>query len=305
VNLAQIIVNSVVTAAELGIIAVGLTLTFSILRFANFAHVDTAVMGGYVAFVLNVGLGLDLTISFLLAAVFMGFVGILIDRGVFRVMRNAGDITPMVASLGLSLMIRHGIQAVWGPQHVRYDYEIQQGLQVAGAFITEPQIGILAIVVVAMLGFHLMLTRTRIGKAMRATATNPELAQASSIDTERVIRFVWFIGTAFAAIGGVLVAWDTQLDPYLGFNLVIPVFCVVLIGGIGSVYGAIIGALIVGFAQNLGVALDLAGLVNLFGLLDLADTVRLPVAYKPAIIYAAVILILLLRPTGLARRELM
>ena len=82
-----------------------------------------------------------------------------------------------------------------------------------------------------MLCFHLLLTRTRIGKAMRATAINPDLAQ-------HVVRVVWFVGTGFAAVGGMFVAWDTQLDPYFGFNLIIPVFCVVLIGGVGSIYGS-------------------------------------------------------------------
>lgn len=303
-NVLQVFINSIVTAAELGIIAIGLTLTFSILRFANFAHVSTAVMGGYLAFVLNADLALPFWLSVVIAVPAMGLVGMAMDRLFFRVFRNQSDVTPMIASLGLSIAIRHGIQAIWGPQHVRYELEIQPGLRVLDAFITEPQIGILFIVVVSMLGFHLLLTRTPIGKAMRATATNPELAQASSIDTEKVILFVWFIGTAFAALGGILVGWDTQLDPYLGYNLVIPVFCVVLIGGIGSIYGTILGALIIGFAQNFGVSVDLAPILNLFGLLDWVDQVRLPVAYKPAIVYAAVILVLLLRPTGLARREL-
>ena len=140
---------------------------------------------------------------------------------------------------------------------------------------------------------------------MRATATNPELAEACSINTEKVIMFVWFIGTAFAAIGGVLVAWDTQLDPYLGFNLVIPVFCVVLIGGVGSIYGAIAGALVIGFVQNFGVVFDFSVLLNIFGLADHFDNLMLPVAYKPAIVYGAVILILILRPGGLAKRELL
>ncbi|MGH6954815.1 MAG: branched-chain amino acid ABC transporter permease [Alphaproteobacteria bacterium] len=304
-NIAQVIVNSIVSAAELGIVAVGLTLTFSILKFANFAHTETAVMGGYLAYVFNAALGLDFTLSLVLAALIMGFVGILFDRGLFRVMRDKGDVTPMIASLGLAIAIRHAIQAIWGPQNVRYDYEVEQGIEVAGAFITEPQIGIIVIVVVAMLAFQVMLKYTSIGKAMRATATNPTLAQASSIDTERVILLVWFIGTSFAAIGGVLVAWDTQLDPYLGFNITIPVFCVVLIGGVGSMYGAIIGALIVGFAQNLGVSLDFASLINSFGLIEAVDVFRLPAAYKPAIVYAAVILVLLLKPSGLAKRELL
>jgi branched-subunit amino acid ABC-type transport system permease component len=100
------------------------------------------------------------------------------------------------------------------------------------------------------------------------------------------------------------VAWDTQLVPDLGFNLVIPIFCVVLIGGVGSVYGALLGAVVVGFAVNFGVAIDLAPLVNRIGGRDVVGLVRIPAEYKPAIVYAAVILVLLLRPSGLMRREL-
>src|SRR5262249_25136740 len=117
---------------------------------------------------------------------------------------------------------------------------------------------IIGIVITAMLGFHLLLQRTTIGKAMRAVATNTELAQASGIDTERVIAWVWFLGTGFAALGGALIAWDTQLVPDMGFNIVIPVFCVVLIGGVGSVYGAMLGAIVVGFLVNFAVAVNFA-----------------------------------------------
>ena len=149
----------------------------------------------------------------------------------------------MIASLGLAIAIRYSVQAIFGPRFLRYDFAIAPGMKLAGAFVTRQQLWILAIVSGAVLAFHLLLQYTTLGKAMRATATNRELAQASGVDTERVIAWVWFIGTGFAALGGALIAWDTQLVPELGFNLVIPAFCVVLIGGVGSVYGAILGAL--------------------------------------------------------------
>ena len=155
----------------------------------------------------------------------------------------------------------------------------------------------------ALIAFHGLLRFTTLGKAMRATATNPELAQACSIDIDKVIRAVWFIGTGFAALGGMFIAWDTQLDPYFGFNLIIPVFCVVLIGGVGSFYGAIVGALIIGFAENIGSTSTgrraLGG-----GPRRRRRQLSLPSAYKPAVAYIVVIVLLLLRPSGLARREL-
>jgi branched-subunit amino acid ABC-type transport system permease component len=303
-NFVQVLVNSVITASELGIIAIGLTLTLSLLRFANFAHVETAVAGAYIAWALNVPLGLNFGVAVLVAILVMGVFGILIDRAVFRIFRNSDDVAPMIASLGLSIAIRNSVQATFGPRFLRYDFGIAPGIKMMGAFVTRQQLWILCIVAVALFGFHLLLQYSTIGKAMRATATNRDLAQASGVDTEWVIAWVWFLGTGFAALGGALVAWDTQLVPDLGFNLVIPIFCVVLIGGVGSVYGALLGAVVVGFAVNFGVAIDLAPLVNRIGGRDVVGLVRIPAEYKPAIVYAAVILVLLLRPSGLMRREL-
>jgi branched-subunit amino acid ABC-type transport system permease component len=304
-NVAQIIVSSLITAAELSIIAIGLTMTYSILRFANFAHASMTVVGAYIAYLFNVTFGWWLSVAFVTAAVLMGLFGILVDRTVFRIMRNAGDLTPMIASLGLALAIQYSVQAIWGPQFLQYRYDLQPGMMIFGARITHPQFGIILLAAVAMLSFHLLLTRTKIGKAMRATATNPELAQACAIDTDRVIQVVWFVGTAFAAMGGMFIAWDTQLDPYFGFNLIIPVFCVVLIGGVGSYYGAIMGALIIGFAANFGINIDWGAALRELGLLQSQAEFYIPAAYKPAIAYVAVILLLLLRPSGLANRELL
>jgi branched-chain amino acid transport system permease protein len=302
-NFVQVFVNSLITASELGIIAIGLTLTLSLLRFANFAHVETAVAGAYLAWVLNVPLGMNFGLAILAAAVAMGLFGVLADRAIFRVFRDSDDVAPMIASLGFAIAIRYCVQAAFGPRFLRYDFGIAPGIQILGAFVTRQQIWILCIVAVAILAFHLLLQYSTIGKAMRATSANRELAQASGIDTEKVIALVWFVGTAFAALGGALIAWDTQLVPDLGFNLVIPIFCVVLIGGVGSVYGALLGALLVGFALNFGVAIDLAPLANWIDGGDLVHNLRIPADYKPAIVYAAVILVLLFRPSGLLRQE--
>jgi len=276
-------------------------MTFSVLRFANFAHTETAVVGAYLALLFNVTLGLNLALSIAIAAVITGFLGVGLYLGVFRVFRDKGDVAPMIASLGIAIAIRNLIQAIWGPQILSYDYEIVPGINLFGGFITWPQLGILVTVPVAMLAFHAMLQYTPLGKAMRATAANPELAQASGIDTDRIIRFVWFIGSAFAGLGGALLAWDTQLDPQLGFVIVIPVFACVLIGGVGSIYGAILGALVVGIGQNVIIALDFSGMAQRLGLP--AGDWSVPSAYKPTIVYIAVILLLLLRPTGMMKRE--
>ena len=235
----------------------------------------------------------------------MGVFGTVVDAGIFRVMRNTGDLTPMIGSLGLALAIQYAVQAIWGPQFVNYHYGVAEGnRRLLAGESRSPQIGIVLTAVVALIAFHGLLRFTTLGKAMRATATNPELAQACSIDIDKVIRAVWFIGTGFAALGGMFIAWDTQLDPYFGFNLIIPVFCVVLIGGVGSFYGAIVGALIIGFAENIGINFNWTPLLSAVGLGDGSGNLSLPAAYKPAVAYIVVIVLLLLRPSGLARREL-
>jgi len=300
-NLVQVLINGLITSAELAIIAIGLTMTFSVLRFANFAHTETAVVGAYLALLFNVSFGWSLALSMAAAVVLTGLAGIGLYLGVFRIFRDKGDVAPMIASLGIAIAIRNLIQAIWGPQILRYDYEIEPGLNVFGGFVTRPQLGILVTVPLAMVAFHALLQYTQLGKAMRATAANPELAQASGIDTGRIIRLVWFIGSAFAALGGALLAWDTQLDPQLGFVIVIPVFACVLIGGVGSIYGAIFGALIVGIGQNLLVSLDFGELAAQFA--PVTRDWSVPAAYKPAVVYVAVILLLLLRPSGLMRKE--
>ena len=296
-NWAQIAINGLITASELGIIAIGLTMTFSVLRFANFAHTEMAVLGAYLTFTINVGLHWNLILAMALASGLVGLFGIGLDRVVFRTMRNAGDVTPMIASLGVGLAMRAGVQAIFGPEILRYDYEVRPGMRVFDGFVTAPQIGVFLIAGLAVLAFHCLLQYTRIGKAMRATSGNRDLARACGIDTDLVIAVVWFIGSGFAGLGGALVAWDTQLDPYLGFVYVIPVFCVVLIGGVGSIYGAIVAALLVALFQSFVVAFDLAALV------PGAPDMHFPVSYKPAIVYGAVVLLLLLRPTGLGRKE--
>lgn len=299
----QLVVNSLVTAAELAIIGIGLTMCFDILKFANFAHTELAVMGAYLGFLFNVQLHWDLPLSFFLAAVLTGLFGMLTDRAVFKRMRDVGDVIPMITSLGLSIAMRESIRAIWGSDIKIYNVNLSAGFQIFGANITPSQIWMLAIVVASMIGFHLLLKKTKLGKAMRATSDNRTLAEASSIDTEKVVLFVWFIGAAFAALGGCMIGWDTQLDPLMGFMIVIPVFCAVLLGGIGNVYGVIVGALILGFVQNFGIFFDFGKIINLGGILDIVDRLMIPVDYKPAIPFVILVIILLFKPSGIMGKQ--
>ncbi len=154
-----------------------------------------------------------------------------------------------------------------------------------------------------MPAFHLLLSRTTLGIAMRATADNAVLSQASGIPTERVIRSVWLIGAGFAALGGILVGLNTQLKPDMGLGLIIEVFSAAIVGGIGSPYGAILGAILVGFAENVGLAIDWSPLLNALGF-SVERFTYIPTGYKAAVAFGLLILTLLVRPRGLlgARR---
>jgi branched-subunit amino acid ABC-type transport system permease component len=301
--LPQLVLNSLITAATLAIIGIGLTMCFDILKFANFAHTELAVMGAYLGFLFNVQLNWNLALSFLLATLLTGLFGMLTDRLVFKRMRDLGDVIPMITSLGLSIAMRETIRAIWGSDIKIYNVSLSAGFRIFGANITPSQIWILAIVTASMIGFHLLLKKSKLGKAMRATSDNRALAEASSIDTEKVVLFVWFIGATFAALGGCMIGWDTQLDPLMGFMIVIPIFCAVLLGGIGNVYGVIFGALTLGFIQNFAIFFDFGSIINLGGILNIVDRLMIPVDYKPAIPFVILVVILLFKPSGIMGKQ--
>jgi branched-subunit amino acid ABC-type transport system permease component len=295
----QVIINSIIRASELSLIALGLTLVYDLLKFANFAHTEYAVVGVYLALIFNVNLGLSIFTAVLLSAILTGLIAISIDRMIFRRMRGAGRVILMVTSFGLAIALRNGIRAIWGPTPRSYAIGLQRPISLVGIRITPVQIWIIATAVIFMVAFHLLLHKTKLGKAMRATSDNPALAQASGIATERVILWVWFIATSFAAVGGSLIALETYLLPYLGFAIIIPVFCATILGGIGNPYGAMLGALALGLAENFGLYLNFGNIINLGGLFDLVKEMHIPTGYRDAISFGILIAILLVKPSGI------
>jgi branched-subunit amino acid ABC-type transport system permease component len=154
-----------------------------------------------------------------------------------------------------------------------------------------------------MLAFHLLLTRTKLGVAMRATADNQPLSEASGIFTERIIRIVWFIGAALGALGGIMLGLASQIQSGMGFEIMVAVFAAAIVGGIGNIYGAVLGACIVAFAENVGLIINWAPLAHLLGLGTAASDLYIPVGYKTGISFVILILILLVLPRGLLGRR--
>ncbi len=299
----QVIINSVIRASELALLSLGLTIVYDILKFANFAHTEFAVIGVYLAFFLNVALGVPIIPAALISSIATGLFSILIDRAVFKRMRNSNGIIIMVTSMGVAIALRNTVRAIWGADARNYAVPLQKPIVTAWFRITPLQIWIIVIGALAMVVFYLLLHYTKLGKAMRASSDNPELAQASGIATEKIITYVWFIAVSFASLGGILIGMETYILPYMGFAIIIPVFCATIMGGIGNPYGAMLGALVLGFAENFGLYINFGNVINLGGLLPFSRDVFIPTGYKPAISFIMLIIVLLIRPRGILGKK--
>ncbi len=303
-DIAQILINTLVRAAELSLLAIGLTMVFDILKFANFAHTDYAVLGALFAYVFNRILGLNLFLAILFAAFVTGCVGILIDQAIFKRLRNIGakPVTLMITSMGTAIALRNLMRLIWTSHTKTYAVPLQRPFEILGARITPLQTGIIVVGLISMIAFHLVLHRTTFGKALRAISDNSDLASACAIDSEKMIKRMWFLASAYGVIGGSMIAMEHLLYPRLGFDIIIPVFCATILGGIGNPYGAMLGALTLAFAENLILALDLAPLINLGGWFNVGS-IQISTGYKPAISFMILIIVLLFKPTGILRKK--
>lgn len=276
----QLLVYGLVIGSVISLGAIGVSLTFGILGFANFSHGDLMAFGAYVALTLYTFLSLPLAVAFPGAIVATALLAIALDRTVYRRFRTSRPVILLIASFGIALIVRSAIQLVWGPDTHLYVTGIQLPHRFHGIRIRPSQVTILTMAVLLMLAVHLLLQYTKIGKAMRAMADNPELARLSGIDTERVIVWTWVIGAGLAAAAGVFLGLDTRVQPDMGWFILLPVFAAAILGGIGKPYGAIAGGLIIGISQEL-------------------STLILSPAYKPAVAFGLMVLMLIVRPTGL------
>lgn len=283
----QVLANSVIYASEIAIIAVGVALAYSILRFANFAHIQYAVAGGYISYALTQA-GLSIVPAIAISAAATGLGAIAIDKAVFSRLRSTSPEGKMIVSWGVALLLRSLIAAVFGGGARVFDVEIEP-VQFGGVVVTTLDIAVVATTVVAMAVLHLLLQRTRLGTALRALASNRDLAVTRGIPAERMTALMWFISGAFAAIGGTLFAMETRLQPSMDLVILLPVFAAVTIGGLTSARGAVIGALVLSLAQNFAIAID-------FGSLLTGTPWYLPTQFRDAIAVGALVLVLILRP---------
>jgi branched-subunit amino acid ABC-type transport system permease component len=289
----QILVDAIIYAAEIAIIAVGVALCFSILRFANFAHVQFAVVGAYLSFAADQSLGLPLPVAVLGGVVATGLIAVLTDRLVFARLRHISPEGKMIASWGVALFLRAAVASIFGGAS-RVFPVAPTSLTFAGAYFTSQDVTVVATTLAAMAGLHGLLYRTRIGTALRALASNADLAATRGIPVERMIALMWFVSGAYAALGGTMFALQTRLQPNMDLIILLPTFAAVTIGGLDNVFGAVAGALALSLAQNLLVDVDFGSLVS--------DTPwSVPTQFREFVAVGAMVAILLLRRSGRGR----
>jgi branched-chain amino acid transport system permease protein/neutral amino acid transport system permease protein len=295
----ELIVYGLVLGSIIALGAIGLTLLYGILRFAHFAHGDLMTLGAYVVLLLNVQLlpalgiperrlgplsfGWRMLGSLVVSMGVTAAVALLIDRLLYAPLRarKSSPVILAVASLGMAFILRSVIYIIWGPQFLFYAQELRPAWELPLEVRLKPdQLYILGMALLLVFLLYVFLQRTKLGKAMRATADNPQLAWVCGIDTGRVTAWTWVLGAALAAAAGVLYGLDAQLRPDMGWSFLLPLFAAVILGGIGSPLGALVGGLILGVVQQVSTAFLLP-------------------TYKPAVAFLLLIILLFVRPRGL------
>jgi branched-chain amino acid transport system permease protein len=296
----QNLIDGVLTGSYISLGAIGLTLVMHILRFANFSHAELLSLGAYVALVFDalvsnlvpvfavklapLSLTLALIIAIFASMVLTGIAALLIDQLVFRRVREKGEELSMVfASFGMALIIRNVIGLIFGLSPELYSRDIAFAVILSRdplILVKPDQVFVLIAALVLMFILHLILSRTTFGYSLRAVAENPSLAQVNGVNLQRTIMWVWLIGGGLAAVAGVFYGLSHQLIPVMGRDLVLPIFAATIVGGIGSVYGAVLGGFIVGIAGNMALVI-------------------LPSGYTPSVPFLLIIVVLMIRPNGL------
>jgi branched-chain amino acid transport system permease protein len=276
----QLVVNGIMAGTILAVPAIGLTAIFAVLRFTNFALASHATIGAFAGYVVNVQFGLPVLPSVLVAFMIAGMVGVVSDEFVLKPFRAAGFITTAIGSIALTIALENVIRFGFGNELRGYDLPIMRDWRFNGIRVGPQQVQNLGIAVAVMAALFTFLAFTRTGKAMRAVADNPMLAAIKGINADAVGRIVSFVGMGLAGLGGMLIGLDTTIDPLTGFRSMLSVFAAAVVGGLGSIPGAVIGALVVGVGEEL-------------------STLILSHDYRSAVGFLAILLVLTLRPRGI------
>ncbi len=281
---AQTVFNGFKFGLIIAMSAIGLSLIYGTTGLVNFAHGELVTFGAVIAWYFNSSWGeLNLIVAAVLTVIVCGMLGAGLESGLFRPLRarRLGIFQLVVITIGLSLLGRQLVQLFFGAEPLPYrDFQVQERWEFGPWAVTPREVATIAVIIAALVAVGLMLQKTRFGKATRAVADNADLAAVSGINVNRVVLIVWVMGAALAGLGGVFQGLDADIDPFLGFQLLLLIFAGVELGGLGTAYGALAGSLIIGMSTEV-------------------STLWISPELKFVVPLAALILVLLLRPQGL------
>ncbi|MGG5808532.1 branched-chain amino acid ABC transporter permease [Falsiroseomonas sp. CW058] len=279
-DLAQVLLNGVMAGSVLMLPAIGFNCIFAVLRYPNFAIAGYATIGAFAGWVANTQWGMPAGLALLAAFLVAGAAGLLAEETALKPLRPAGPLTVAIASVALTLLVENIVRFFFGNDLKGYDLPILRDWRFDGIRVNPQQLTNTGYAIAAAAALFLLLAFTRLGRAMRAVADNPVLADIKGVDPDRIARVAVFIGAGLAGFGGMLIGLDTSIDPLTGFRVVLSVFAAAVVGGLGSIPGAALGAMVVGVGE------EMAGVV-------------LEPAYRTVTAFLAILVVLMFRPQGL------
>lgn len=282
----QLIANSIIAGSIYSLVALGFNLIYDTTKFFNLAHGAVAVAGGYVVLFLTTTAGLGLILGVLLGILIAGLLGYALDKIIYLPLRRrrATEMVLLVASLGAFTVLQAIIAIFFTSQFQTLTRDFNgASYQIGGAIMTHIQVIIFISGIVIMGGLALMLRTTLFGKAVRAVSDDEEVAKIVGIDTDKIISRVFFIGSAIAGLAGILIGFDTGLEPTMGMSLLLKGVIGSIIGGVGNIYGGVLGSFLLGFAENFGIW-------------------KISGEWKDAIAFAVLIIFLFVRPQGIFKK---
>jgi branched-chain amino acid transport system permease protein len=266
--------------AVLAVPAIGFNAIYAVLRFANFAVGSIATIGAFAGWWANTALGWPIAPSLLAAFTVAGLIGVVDDEAALRPLRPSGELVTTIASVALAIILENALRFVFGNDPRGFDLPVYRDWRGFGLHVGPQQMRDAGAAVVAMAALFGFLAFTRAGKTMRAVADNPVLASLKGIDAVRIGRIASFVGLGLVGFGGMLIALDTQVDPLTGFRVLLSIFAAAVVGGLGSIPGAVAGAFLIGIGEEMSLLV-------------------LPATYRGAVGFLAILLMLSFRPTGI------
>lgn len=283
----QLIVNSIIAGAIYGMVALGFNLIYSTAKFFDLGYGVMTAVGGYAVFYFSRTLGLDIYLSIVLGILVAGFVGFLVEKIVYKKLRarKASSMVFIVAALGVMTALQAIIAILFSSQFQVFPTSINGNTyDLFGGIITGTQCIILIFSILIMFALVLTLKLTKFGKAIKAVSDDEEVSKIVGINTNSIISKVFFIGSAIAGLAGILVGFDTGIEPTMGFSLLLKAVIASIIGGVGNIYGGLLGGFLLGFVENFGIW-------------------KISGEWKDAISFGVLIIFLLFRPSGILGKK--